>query len=44
MTKPLHEMTEAELIAEVSTWDVNEFMNYVKEVHPEILLDFEDDA
>lgn len=42
--KPLHEMTEEELIAEVKTWDLTSFMDYVKETHPEILLDFEDDA
>jgi aspartokinase-like uncharacterized kinase len=44
MTKPLHEMSEEELIAEVKTWDLNVFWDYVEENYPEILLDFEDDA
>ena len=38
--KPLHEMTEEELRAEVKTWDLNPFLLYVED--PE--LDFEDDA
>jgi hypothetical protein len=38
--KPLHEMTEEELRAEVKTWDLNPFLLHVED--PE--LDFEDDA
>ena len=40
--KPLHEMTEEELRAEVKTWDLNPLLRYVEESNSE--LDFEDDA
>jgi hypothetical protein len=44
--KPLHEMTEDELVAEVKSWNLDEFMKYVKDFYPEVAvdLDFEDDA
>jgi hypothetical protein len=43
--KPLHEMTEEELIAEVKTWNLDVFVEYVKDFYPEVAtdLDFEDD-
>lgn len=48
MTKPLYEMTEEELRAEVKSWNLDEFMKYVKDFYPEVAidigLDFEDDA
>jgi len=42
--KPLHEMTEEELRAEVKTWNLDEFAKYIKDFYPEVDLDFEDDA
>jgi hypothetical protein len=44
--KPLHEMTEEELRAEVKSWNLDEFAKYIKDFYPEVAkdLDFEDDA
>lgn len=44
MTKMLHEMTEEELIAEVKSWDMDEFWKYVQEFYPQIIADFKNDA
>jgi hypothetical protein len=44
--KPLHQMTEAELIAEVWSWNLDELMKYIKDFYPEVAknIGLEDDA
>jgi len=44
--KPLHKMTEEELREELKSWDMDEFMKYVKDFYPEIAknIGLEDDA